>query len=600
MRQAREVTTQARAAVPELASAAGDVFDRAERAPGRPMFARKAGGDWRPVTAAEFAREVRTLAAGLVAAGIRPGDRVALMSGTSYEWALCDMAIWAAGAVTVPIYETSSTAQAAWILQDSGATAIFTGNEQHQATAARTGAQACERMWRMDRGGLQALAAAGTGVPPAEVERRLRATRSADPATIVYTSGTTGQPKGCVLSHAAMIGEVRSIASAEGVSEQLLTPASSILLFLPLAHILARVVQLAALHNGSLIGHTSDLRHLAGELASFRPTIVLGVPRVFETLYHTAARKAARQGQERIFRAAEAAAIAYSEALAEGRAGWWVRARRQASGLLVYRKLRSALGGRVEFAVCGGAPLQPRLTHFLRGAGILVLEGYGLTETCSAVSVNLPTALRIGTVGRPLPGWSVRIASNGEVLVKGPGMQDGYWHNERATAEVMDSQGWLHTGDLGRLDDGFLTITGRTKDMIVTAGGKNVSPGPLEDRLRAHWLIDQCVVVGDRRPFVGALVTLDRDALTAWKREHSKPEDATAAELAGDSDLQAEIQQAIGEVNQDLSRAEAIRRFRILAAEFTVGDELTPTQKIRRQHVLTKYGEQVSALYGEG
>ena len=586
-----------RCSVPAQANAADDVFERAALAPGHVSFSRKDGSGWAPVTSAEFAQQVSALAAGLIAAGIGPGDRVALMSGTRYEWALCDFAIWTAGAVTVPIYETSSVPQVAWILGDSGATAIFVENEDYEKTVAEADVPALRQLWRLDDDSLSRLAAQGRDVDPVLADQRRGGTAADSPATIVYTSGTTGRPKGCVLSHASLIGEVRNIALADGVSDTILTGTSSILLFLPLAHILARIVQLVAVHNGARIAHTSNLPGLAGELGTFRPTIVLAVPRVFEKLYNTAARSAATGGHERIFRAAEDTAIAWSQALDAGGPSPRLRLRRLVFDRLVYRKLRAAMGGRVAYAVSGGAPLSARLGHFLRGAGVTVLEGYGLTETSSGATLNLPGVLRIGTVGRPLPGWAVRIAPDGEVLLKGPGVFSGYWRNEQATAAAFDEVGWLHTGDLGQLDDGFLTITGRRKDLIVTAAGKNVAPAYYEDRLRAHWLIDQCVLVGDQRPFVAALVTLDLGAFADWKREHGKPESASVADLGGDQDLIGDIQAVVDDINREVSRAEAVRKFRIVAAEFTVSEELTPTQKVRRDYVLAKFDSDVRELY---
>ena len=597
MGSAQEWSAPCRYTVPAQANAAGDVFERAALAPGHVAFSRKDGSGWTPVTSADFAQQVSALAAGLIAAGIGPGDRVALMSGTRYEWALCDFAIWTAGAVTVPIYETSSVPQVAWILSDSGSTAIFVENEDCEKTVTEADVPALRHLWRLDDGSLARLAARGEGVDPVLVEQRRGGTAADAPATIVYTSGTTGRPKGCVLSHASLIGEVRNVALADGVSDTILTESSSILLFLPLAHVLARIVQLVAVRNGTQIAHTSNLQGLAGELERFQPTIMLAVPRVFEKLYNTAARKAAAEGHERIFRAAEDTAVACSQALEHGAPGLGLRLRRLLFDRLVYRKLRAAMGGRVAYAVSGGAPLAARLGHFLRGAGVTVLEGYGLTETASGATLNLPGILRIGTVGRPLPGWAVRIAPDGEVLLSGPGVFSGYWHNDRATAAAFDDQGWLRTGDLGALDDGFLSITGRRKDLIVTAAGKNVAPAYFEDRLRAHWLIDQCVLVGDQRPFVAALVTLDLLAFAEWKREHGKPEAASVADLGADEDLTGDIQAAVDEINREVSRAEAVRKFRIMAAEFTVSEELTPTQKVRRDYVLAKFESDVRELY---
>lgn len=390
---------------------------------------------------------------------------------------------------------------------------------------------------------------------------------------------------------------MRNLVHADGIREQVLTEDASVLLFLPLSHILARVVQLAAVHRGALLADTGDLRSVAAELAAFRPTILLAVPRVFEKLHHTAARQAAARGRVRLFQAAERAAVAYSQALDAGGPSRGLRIRRAVFDRLVYTRLRAAMGGRVTHAVSGGAPLGVRLGHFLRGAGITVLEGYGLTETTAGVTLNLPGAQRLGSVGRPLPGWAVRIADDGEVLVKGASAFDGYWRNETATGEAFDELGWLHTGDLGHLDGGYLTITGRKKDIIVTSSGKNVAPARYEHQLGAHWLIDHCVLVGDRRPYLAALVALDPQAFALWKQEHGRPASATVAELRDDPDLRSVVQAAIDEVNEAVSAAEAIRRFRIVAEEFAVGDELTATQKVRRDHVVAKLARDVAALY---
>jgi long-chain acyl-CoA synthetase len=573
------------------------VFDNAQWRPGHAAFARKVDGRWRDVTSKEFADEVSALAAGLVASGVQVGDRIALMSGTSYEWMRCDFAIWAAGAVTVPIYETSSATQVDWIVADSGATAAFVENDAMRETVEGAAGGAVRHVWVMDEAGLKALVDAGQHIPADQLEQRRYATDGDSLATIVYTSGTTGRPKGCVLTHGNLTAEVRAVVSADGISAEVLTPDSSILLFLPLAHILARVVQLAAVHNGARLGHTSDIRNLAGELRSFQPTAVLAVPRVFETFHNTAAHTAATEGHTRLFHAAEATAVAYSQALDRGGPGPWLRLRHRIFDRLVYGKLRAALGGRAGYAVSGGAPLDPRLGHFLRGIGITILEGWGLTETTAAVTLNLPTAQRIGTVGRPLSGCEVRIADDGEVLVRGGVVFSGYWRDDTATDDAFDG-GWLRTGDTGKLDaDGYLTIVGRKKDLIVTAGGKNVAPAYLEDQLRRHWLIDQCILVGDRRPYIAALVTVDPAGFTRWLQTHGRPPGTTVAQVRHDPELRAAVQTAIDEVNHTVSRAEAIKRFAILPDSFTVGDELTPTQKVRRQYVLDKLADEVDALY---
>ncbi|TNC24632.1 AMP-dependent synthetase/ligase [Amycolatopsis alkalitolerans] len=578
-------------------NAADDVFERAARDPGHAAFARKIDGTWQTVTSREFAEQVAGLAAGLIAAGIKPGDRVGVMSGTSYAWVLCDLAILTAGAVTVPVYETSSAAQVAWVLADSGATAVFTGDEHCRAIVEQANVSSVGRVWPMDPGTLDRLGAEGASVPGEAVRQRRLAVTPDSLATVVYTSGTTGRPKGCLLSHGNLAGEVGAVAVADGISDQVLTERASLLLFLPLAHILARVVQFAAIHNGALTAHTSDVKNIAAELETFRPSLVLAVPRVFEKLHNAAARKAAKARSAGLFRVAEETAIAYSRALEHGRPGPWSRIVHRLFDRLVYAKLRAAMGGRVTFAVSGGAPLSPRLAHFLRGAGVNILEGYGLTETTAGVTLNLPASQRIGTVGRPLPGWDVRIAADGEVLVRGPGVFGGYRRDERSTREAFDEDGWLRTGDLGRLDDGYLTISGRKKDLIVTATGKNVAPARFEDRLRGHWLIEECMLVGDRRPYVGALVTLDPNGFADWKQDHRKPASATVADLRHDRDLVATVQSAVDEINQTVSHAEAVKRFEIVPARFDVSEELTPTQKVRREYVLAKYADDVAALY---
>jgi len=573
------------------------MLENAARRPDHAAFARKVSGQWRPVTSADFASEVTSLAAGLVAAGINPGDRIGLMSATSYEWTLCDFAILTAGAVTVPVYETSSAAQVEWIMRDSGATAMFVANDDLRATAEKADVLDAKHVWLMDGEGLAALAARGQDFSPERVEQRRRNVTADDLASIVYTSGTTGRPKGCMITHRNLVAEIHNIVTADGVSETVLTEHDSLLLFLPMSHILARVVQLAAFHQGTQIAHLGDLTQVPAELAAYQPTIVLAVPRVFEKLYNTAQRKAAAGGRTRVFDAAARAAVAYSQALDTGDLSPGLRLRRRVFDRLVYTKLRAAMGGNVRFAVSGGGPLGHTLGHFLRGAGVGILEGYGLTETTAAITSNLPAAQRIGTVGRPLPGCAIRIAGDGEVLVKGDSVTTGYWKNEPATHEAIDQDGWLHTGDLGQLDDGYLSITGRTKDIIVTAGGKNIAPAFYEDRLRAHWLVDQCVLVGDRQPYLAALISLDAQAFEQWKADRGRPAAATLAELRDDPELTATAQGAIDEVNSLVSQAEAIRRFRILPGQFAIGDELTPTQKVRREYVLAKLSDEVQSLY---
>jgi long-chain acyl-CoA synthetase len=563
-----------------------DIVHNAVRTPDRPAFASRVAGVWRTKTWREFAEQTTAVAAGLVANGVAPGDRVAIMAGTCLDWVRADYAIWLAGAVTVPIYETSSAAQTSWILRDSGAVAAFVADERRRVLVA--GAGTVRHVWSMADGALAELAADARDDLLAEVEHRRRTLTPDSLATIVYTSGTTGNPKGCELTHGNLLASVHSVTMADGVEDEVLNQDTSILLFLPLAHIFARIVQLAAVHAGALTAHTDDIAGVADQLAAFRPTLVLAVPRVFEKFHDRAARAAATAGHRRLFRAAERTAVAYSRAIDAGRPGLPLRARRFLFDRLVYPKLRAALGGRVRYAVSGGAPLSPTLGHFLRGIGIPVLEGYGLTETSAAVTVNLPAAQRIGTVGRPLPGCRVRIAADSEVLVRGGSVFGGYWGDERATVAAFDGDGWLRTGDLGRLDDGYLTIIGRKKELLVTSSGKNIAPAFLEERVRAHELVDECVLVGDNRPYVAALVTLDPDAVAAWQREHGTGTDA---------DVRSAVQAIIDDANAAVSTAESVRRFRILPTPFAVNDELTPTQKVRRGHVLAKYAGEIAELY---
>jgi long-chain acyl-CoA synthetase len=419
--------------------------------------------------------------------------------------------------------------------------------------------------------------------------------RADDLATIVYTSGTTGRPKGCMLTHRNLLADVKAANKA-------LTPVydeqGSTLLFLPLAHVFGRVIEIGSVLQRSKLGHTADVRRLPADLQAFRPTFLLAVPRVFEKVYNTARQTAYAAGRKRVFDAAEATAIAYSRALQDGRVPPALRLRHALFDRLVYGRIRGALGGRCTAAISGGAALGERLGHFFRGAGITVYEGYGLTETSAGATVNLQEAIRVGSVGRPVPGVSVRIAADGEILLRGPNVFGGYWQNRDATDEVF-ADGWFCTGDLGSLDDdGYLHVTGRKKELIVTANGKNVSPVLLEDRLRAHALVGQCMVVGDQQPFVGALVTVDEEAWPAWLAAHGRAAGTTVAALRDDPELRASIQEAVDDANQAVSRAESIREFRVLPADFTVaGGELTPSLKVRRSEVLKRYADQVAAIY---
>jgi long-chain acyl-CoA synthetase len=601
--------------IPGSANLADVVARRATEHPQRVTLRRKAdGGPWQDVTAAQFRDQVTALAKGIVAAGIGAGDRVALMSRTRFEWTLIDYAIWMAGAVSVPVYETSSADQVEWILGDSGAKAIFVETTAHEATvtALRDRLTSVEHVWRIEPAGdspaggkapgLQALVAEGASVADEVVKERASAAGADDLATLIYTSGTTGRPKGCELTHRNLLAEVRNTSRA--VPEIFNVPDGSTLLFLPLAHVLARVIQVGCIEDGIILGHSPDVTNLLPDLGSFRPTFLLAVPRVFEKVYNGAEQTAAAGGKGAIFRRAAQTAIAYSQALdgkaAGGRGpGIGLQMTHALFDRLVYSKLREAVGGRVHHAVSGGSALGERLGHFFRGVGITILEGYGLTETTAAATVNRPGKIKIGTVGPPVPGDSLKIADDGEVLIKGPNIFPSYWHNSEATAEALTEDGWLRTGDIGELDDeGFLRITGRKKEIIVTAGGKNVAPAPLEDRIRAHPLVSQSMVVGDGKPFIAALVTIDEEAFPTWKEKHGKPSGATAADLRDDPDLVAEVQAAVDDANLTVSRAESIRKFRILDRDLSeAGGQITPSLKVRRNVVAKDFAADIDALY---
>jgi long-chain acyl-CoA synthetase len=584
----REFSVPAQVTIADSANLTETLFSRAAEEPDRTVFRRKEGTGWRDVGAREFADEVTRVAQGLIAAGIEPGDRVAIMSRTRYEWTVADYAIWTAGAVAVPIYETSSASQIEWIVGDSGTKAVFIESDEHDKAVAsvRGDLPDLAHVWRMDD------LPSGEG-DAGDLEERRASRTASDLATIIYTSGTTGRPKGCEITHANLLATARN--TIEGALAEVFSLAGgSTLLFLPLAHVFARLIEVGCVEAGVTLGHTPDLVDLVGDLESFQPTFLLAVPRVFEKVYNGAEQKAAADGKGKIFHLAADTAIAYSRADSPGLG---LRLKHAVFDRLVYTKLRAAVGGRVTHAVSGGAALGERLGHFFNGVGITILEGYGLTESTAPVAVNLPSDNRIGTVGKPIPGTSVRIADDGEVLAKGPNIFTGYWHNEEATKEALDG-GWFHTGDIGELDgDGYLKITGRMKELIVTAGGKNVAPGPLEDRLRAHPLISQCLVIGDGRKFIGCLITLDPEAIGPWKEKHGK-DSMSMAELAEDADLIREIDAAVAETNASVSRAEAIKKYRILDTDFTEETgHLTPSLKVKRNLVVKDFAAEIEALY---
>ena len=586
--------------VPDDAGLADVVYSRAAADPDEVMLRRRRdGGGWQDITAEQFRTQVAGLAKGLIAAGIQPGDRVALMSRTRYEWTLADYAIWSAGAVTVPVYETSSAEQVEWIVSNSGARAAIAETDQHAEIIAslRDRLADLSQVWRIS--GLDELAATGADVSDDQLRQHRTSRRAGDLATIIYTSGTTGRPKGCELTHRNLLAAVRN--AVHGALPEVFENAdASTLLFMPLAHVFARIIEIGCLESGAVLGHWQDIGSVAEGMREYHPTFLLAVPRVFEKVYNTAQQQAsASSAKSKIFAAAAAAAIAYSQAAESGRPGPGLRVRHALFDHLVYGKLRAAVGGKVTYAVSGGAPLGERLGHFFRGAGITVLEGYGMTETSAAATVNKPSRNKVGTVGQPLPGVTASIADDGEILLRGAINFAGYWQNDTATKEALDGAGWLHTGDLGSLDDeGFLRVTGRKKELIVTAGGKNVAPAVLEDRLRAHPLISQVMVVGDNRPFIACLITLDPEALDHWKQQHGKPASATPADLATDPDLLAELQTAVDDANKAVSRAESIRKFVVLPVDFTTDNGyITPSLKVKRAVVAKDFAADIEALY---
>ncbi|WP_435888033.1 AMP-dependent synthetase/ligase [Streptomyces niveus] len=585
-------------------------FDNAQDAPDEAVLSRKdPDGRWRDVTAAAFADEVRAVAKGLIAEGLRPGDRLAIMARTTYEWTLLDFAAWAAGLVTVPVYPTSSAFQTRWILQDSGAVACAVESAEQARLVSHERRQLPDlaHLWTFDTGAVDALRAAGAEVPDEELDARRAALSPASLATLVYTSGTTGSPKGCVLTHANFFAEVDNcIELLHPVFKSVSNEPASTLLFLPLSHIFGRMVAVGCLRARVRLGHAPSLRtdDLIADLAGFRPTFLLAVPYVLEKVFNTGRATAEKMGRAASFDRAARIARRYGQAVEAAAAGTGpgpalpLRAARALYDPLVYRRIRAALGGRVVQAICGGSPLGGSLAAFYAGAGITIFEGYGLTETTAAATVTPPLKPRLGTVGWPLPGTSVRIADDGEVLLRGGQVFVGYW--DLATGEPVPAldEGWFATGDLGALDDdGYLTITGRKKDILITSAGKNVAPAPLEDWLRAHPLIGQCLVLGDNRPYVTALLTLEPDGLAHWCQMRKK-EHLTREELVTDEDLLAALQRAVDEANRLVSRAESIRRFRVLPGSFTeASGQLTPSLKVRRAAVVEDFAAEIEELY---
>ncbi|OMC08759.1 long-chain fatty acid--CoA ligase [Mycolicibacter heraklionensis] len=599
----REFSVPAPFTVEEHDNVAAVVYEHERNNPDFVIYQRLVDGVWTDVTCAEAAAQIRSAALGLIGLGVAPGDRVVIFSATRYEWPILDYAILSIGAVTVPIYETSSAEQVRWVMQDSSAVVAFAETDAH-AQIINQLADDLPSLRRVltidgsDTPALDALAEAGAGQDPAQLTARLDALRATDPATLIYTSGTTGRPKGCELTHSNLIHEVRGTQAA---LPTLMTSGQRLLVFLPLAHVLARALSIAGFSNKVTVGFTSDIKNLVPMFSVFKPTVVVSVPRVFEKVYNTAAQNAANDGKGRIFEIAAQTAVDWSEALDHGGPGLLLRLKHALFDKLVYHKLRSALGGNCRASVSGGAPLGERLGHFYRGVGLSIYEGYGLTETTAAITVNPVSGMKVGTVGKLVPGNSMRIAEDGELLVRGGVVFNGYWQNEKATAEAF-TDGWFRTGDLGSIDaEGYLKITGRKKEIIVTAGGKNVAPAVLEDQLRSHPLISQAMVVGDAKPFIGALITIDPEAIEGWKQRNGKASTATPADLADDPDLIAEVDAAVKQANLAVSHAESIRKFQILPVDFTEATgELTPTMKVKRNVVAEKFADAIEAIYAKG
>ncbi|MFD7811748.1 AMP-dependent synthetase/ligase [Streptomyces sp. NPDC059785] len=605
----REFTNPPSASAPPVGGLADVVFEHARQDPLRVALGRKdAQGQWRDVTAAEFRDEVLALAKGILAQGIRFGDRVAIMCRTRYEWTLFDFALWTIGAQVVPVYPTSSAEQVFWMLHDAQVSAVMVEHEDHAMTIATVVDRLPQlhRLWQLDVGAVQELYEAGAHLDDEVVHRHRRAVTPESVATVIYTSGTTGRPKGCVISHANLMWEADTVIERyEPVFHSKRGDEAATLLFLPLAHVFGRMVEVAAIRGRVRFGHQPQLNAAAllPDLAAFRPTFFLAVPYIFEKVFNAARRKAEKEGRAGPFEKAVDVAVRYADAI-EARA-WGVgpgpsaglRMQHQVFDKLVYAKVRAAMGGRVKHAMSGGSAMDRRLGLFFAGAGVTIYEGYGLTESTAAATANPPERTRFGTVGQAIPGTTVHIADDGEIWLNGGNVFQGYLNDPKSTDAALHD-GWLATGDLGSLDeDGFLTITGRKKEILVTSGGKSVSPGILEERVRDHPLIAQCIVVGNDRPYIAALVTLDGEAVEHWLQMRGKPR-MTPAELVRDADLETEVRRAVVAANTLVSQAESIRTFRILAHQFTEEHGLlTPSLKLKRKAIENAYAKEVEALY---
>ncbi|MBS1907409.1 MAG: long-chain fatty acid--CoA ligase [Actinobacteria bacterium] len=574
---------------------------RVQKTPNLALFSVPEGAGWRDITASEFRTAVIALAKGFVAAGIQPGEKVGFLARTTYEWTLVDFALFYAGAVMVPIYETSSPSQIQWIMEDSGAISLLVESPEHftRFDEVRGDLPLVRDVWQMHLGALAQLTAQGAAVADEEIERRRNLANGADIATLIYTSGSTGRPKGCVLTHSNFVELSRN--AAKSLDDVVSVQGASTVLFITTAHVFARFISILDIHAGVRTGHQPDTKQLLPALGSFKPTFLLAVPRVFEKVYNSAEQKAEAGGKGKIFRAAAATAIEHSRLVEEGaKIPFGMRIKFALFDKLVYAKLREAMGGNVQYAISGSAPLGSRLGHFFHSLGVVILEGYGLTETTAPATVNLADKSKIGTVGPALPGVGIRLADDGEIEVRGINVFAEYWNNPEAT-EAAFHDGWFRTGDLGSFDDeGFLTITGRKKEIIVTAGGKNVSPAALEDPIRANPIVGQVVVVGDQKPFIAALVTLDPEMLPAWLANNGLPADMSLADAATNDAVRAEVQRAIDVANTRVSRAESIRKFTILPSEWTeASGHLTPKLSIKRNVIMKDFAPQIAEIYDQ-
>ena len=576
------------------------LINRVRKTPNIPLFAiEKTPGVWTDVSAKDFHEQVKDLAKGFIASGIRPGDAVGIMSRTRYEWALVDFALWFAGAVSVPIYETSAPAQIEWVLSDSDAVALIIENSEHQKRfeSIKAMVPSVKKVWKLEDDSLVKLVADGKDISDDQLEKARASLNLDSLATIIYTSGTTGKPKGCELLHRGFV-DLSKNAMLE--LPEVVKEGTATVLFLPLAHVYARFISILCVHAGIKVGHQPDTTNVAAAMQSFHPDFLLAVPRVFEKVYNSAEQKAEAGGKGKIFRKAVQVAIDYSRGLdKKGGPSLLLKVEHKLFDILVYKKLRAAMGGKVKYAVSGGAPLGERLGHFFRSIGLIVLEGYGLTETSAPAMIGRATDAKIGKVGRVLPGCAVKIADDGEILLKGSNVLRGYWKNPEATKATMEGD-WFKTGDIGELDDeGFITITGRKKELIVTAGGKNVAPTALEDPLRASPIIGQAVVIGDQRPFVAALLSLDPEMMPVWLANNGQPSDLTLSQAAKNPRVLQELQKAVDEVNSTVSNAEAIKKFEVIDSELSEkSGHLTPSLKIKREAVTRDFAPIIEQIYG--